>query len=210
MTLLDIAAFDNAPLERDPFDFLIAHRALSADALAQVNRDYPRIDGPANYQPDQLSYGPAFARLLQDLAGLDFQAAVERKFGVDLDNTTRTVTIRKYSEASDGNIHTDHRSKVITVLMYFNDAWPHAGGRLRLLRSRNDIDDYAVETLPVGGMLLAFRRCNHSFHGYRRYEGERRMLQLSWVKSTGMARYARQLARFGTHTGKRLLRALSV
>ena len=207
MKLLNIAAFENTPLQQDPFEFLIARDLMSAEALAQVNRDYPVIDRPANYRPDEVRYGPAFGQLLDELESADFQSAVERKFGVDLENTSRNLTVRKYSEASDGNIHTDHWSKVVTVLMYFNREWPHEGGRLRLLRSRDDIDDYAVETLPVGGTLLAFRRCNHSFHGYRRYEGERRMLQLNWVKSGGIARYAQQLARFGTRTGKRLLRA---
>lgn len=207
MTLLNITAFENTPLQRDPFDFLILPNAVDAEALAQVNRDYPAIETPANFRPRDLSYGPAFRQLLDELESPAFQTAVERKFGVDLDNTEKTITVRKYSEPSDGNIHTDHWSKVITVLMYFNPEWPHAGGRLRMLRSRTDIDDYAAEALPVGGTLLAFRRSNRSFHGYRRFEGERRMLQVNWVKSGRIAWYAQQLARFGTHTGKRLLRA---
>lgn len=135
---------------------------------------------------------------------------MERKFGVSLDNTTKTVTVRKYSEMSDGNIHTDHWSKVITVLLYFNEQWDQPGGKLRLLRSNTDIEDYAAEATPVGGTLLAFRRSHNSFHGYKRFEGERRMVQVNWVKSGRLAWYAQQLARLGTHTGKRLLRAARV
>jgi len=75
-----------------------------------------------------------------------------------------------------------------------------------MLRSKTDIEDFAAEATPIGGTLLAFRRNSRSYHGYKRFEGERRMVQINWVKSGRLAWYAQQLARFGTHTGKRLLR----
>ncbi len=206
MALLNLAAFENTPLQHDPFDFLIAEGVMSPDTLAKVNQDYPQIDLPANFKPEDLQYGPAFKQLLEELNSPEFQAAVERKFGVSLANTEKTITVRKYSELSDGNIHTDHWSKVITVLLYFNPEWTQQGGKLRLLRSKTDIEDYAAEATPIGGTLLAFRRSNNSFHGYKRFEGERRMVQVNWVKASRIAWYAQQLARFGTHTGKRLMR----
>lgn len=207
MQLLNLDVFDNSTLQHDPFDFLITQDVLSAASLKQINDDYPAIEIPANFKPADLNYGPAFQQLLEDVDSAEFQAAVERKFGVDLDNTTKTITVRKYSEMSDGNIHTDHWSKVITVLIYFNEEWYQEGGKLRMLRSKTDIEDFAAEAIPVGGTLLAFRRCNKSFHGYKRFEGERRVVQINWIKSGRLAWHAQQLARYGTHTGKRLLRA---
>jgi Rps23 Pro-64 3,4-dihydroxylase Tpa1-like proline 4-hydroxylase len=206
MKLLNVAAFETTPLQHDPFDFLIADGAMSPETLAQVNKDYPAIDLPANFRPEDLQYGPAFGQLLEELDSPEFQAAVERKFDVSLANTEKTITVRKYSELSDGNIHTDHWSKVITVLVYFNPEWTQEGGKLRMLRSKTDIEDYAAEATPVGGTLLAFRRSNRSFHGYKRFQGERRMVQVNWIRSGRLAWYAQQLARLGTHTGKRLLR----
>lgn len=206
MALLNLAAFDNTPLQHDPFDFLIAEGVMSDEALDEVNQDYPAIDIPANFKPEDLEYGPSFKRLLEEVDSEEFQAAVENKFGVDLHNTTKTITVRKYSEMSDGNIHTDHPSKVMTVLIYFSKEWTQEGGKLRMLRSKTDIEDYAAEATPIGGTLLAFRRSNKSYHGYKRFKGERRMLQVNWVKSSRLAWYAQQLSRFGTHTGKRLLR----
>ena len=207
MALLNLAAFEQTPLQRDPFDFLVASGVMSPEALDQINNDYPAIDIPANFKPGDLDYGPAFQQLLDEIDSAEFQAAVERKFGVSLDNTEKTVTVRKYSEMSDGNIHTDHWSKVITVLFYFNREWHQEGGQLRLLRSKNDIDDYVAQAAPLGGTMIAFRRSNNSFHGYKRFKGERRMIQVNWVRSGRLAWYAQRLARFGTHTGKRLLRA---
>jgi Rps23 Pro-64 3,4-dihydroxylase Tpa1-like proline 4-hydroxylase len=206
MAVLNLTAFENTPLQRDPFDFLIAEGVMSPETLARVNQDYPAIDIPANFKPQDLQYGPAFQQLLDDLHSPEFQAAVERKFGVNLANTAKTITVRKYSELSDGNIHTDHWSKVITILLYFNPEWTQEGGKLRLLRSKTDIEDFAAEATPVGGTLLAFRRSSNSFHGYKRFEGERRMVQVNWVKASRIAWYAQQLARLSTHTGKRLMR----
>jgi hypothetical protein len=75
-----------------------------------------------------------------------------------------------------------------------------------VLRSGTDIDDYAAEVAPLAGTVLAFHRCNRSWHGYQPFEGERRMVQMSWVKPGRLAWYAQQTARLGTHLFKRLER----
>ncbi len=206
MAILDLTNFENTPLEHDPFDFVVAQGVMSPDTIEALNRDYPSIDLPANYNPEDLDYGPSFQQLLDELNEAEFDSVIESKFGVDLEGTEKTITVRKYSEMSDGNIHTDHWSKIITVLIYFNPEWTQEGGKLRFLRSKDDIENYAAEITPVGGNMLAFRRCKNSFHGYKCFRGERRMVQVNWVKSSRFAWYAQQLARFGTHTGKRLLR----
>lgn len=205
-TLLDLDAIDRSPLNRDPFDFLVVKDAIAADKIATLNQDYPVIDRPANFSPKDLSYGPSFGQLLKELDSDEFEQHVADKFGVNLSGCVKTITARKYSEPSDGNIHTDHWSKVLTLLVYFNPEWNQQGGKLRMLRSLNDIEDYAAEVAPVGGTVLAFRRSSKSFHGYRQFDGERRMVQMSWVRQTRLAWYSQQLARFGTHTFKRLAR----
>ena len=47
-----------------------------------------------------------------------------------------------------------------------NESWEEAGGRLRLLRSANNLNDIIVEVPPVSGTLLAFKRSNNSWHGH--------------------------------------------
>lgn len=112
--------------------------------------------------------------------------------------------MRQFSEPSDGHIHTDYWSKIITLLVYFNPEWTQEGGRLRMLRCSNNIDDYTAEVAPLGGTVLAFRRSERSWHGYKRFDGERRMIQMSWVKPNRLAWYAQQTARLGTQSVKRL------
>jgi SM-20-related protein len=194
-TLFDFAAFDARPLVRAPFDHIVVPAFLHADALAAVNRDFPPIEGPSNFTPERVTCGPAFAALIEALRGRAFAQHVERKFGLDLSGCATTIGIRRFCEATDGNIHTDHKSKLITVLLYFNPEWSHPGGRLRMLRSATDLEDYAAEVVPAGGTLLAFRRTDNSFHGHKPFVGERRMLQLSYTRGGDAARFISSLTK---------------
>jgi Rps23 Pro-64 3,4-dihydroxylase Tpa1-like proline 4-hydroxylase len=182
MTILDLEAFQRTPLQHDPCDFIVVPQFVRRDVLEDVNRDYPEIAEPGNFPPEELRYGQSFAALLEELASDETRRAFAGKFGIDLSDLLLQTTVRKYSEASDGAIHNDSRTKIVTALIYFNETWPHAGGRLRLLRSPKDLDDYAAEVAPERGTLLAFRRSERSYHGFVPCESERRSLQMYWVK----------------------------
>lgn len=208
MTVLDLSAIDAAPLQTDPFDFLVVPGCVRPDDLAAINRDYPDIDRPGNLNPEDTRYGPLFRSFLEELEGEELALHVGRKFGVDLSGCGTTVTVRKYCEQSDGNIHTDHPSKIITVLVYFNEDWANPEGQLRMLRSSSDIEDYAAEVPPLGGTLLAFRRTDHSYHGHKSFVGERRMVQMNYLKSGRLSQWKQQIDRFGTRTMKKALRLL--
>jgi SM-20-related protein len=103
------------------------------------------------------------------------------KFGLDLSPYLLDMTIRKFSEASDGNVHNDSKSKIVTSLIYFNPKWEHSGGRLRMVRNPDDIHDYGGEVVPEAGTLVSFRRSETAYHGFESMEGERRSLQMYWV-----------------------------
>jgi hypothetical protein len=208
MTVLDLSAIDAAPLQTDPFDFLVVPGCIRPDDLTAINGDYPNIDRPGNLNPEDTRYGPLFQGFLQELEGEELARHLGRKFGVDLTGCGTTVTVRKYCEQSDGNIHTDHPSKIITVLVYFNEGWANPEGQLRMLRSSSDIEDYAAEVPPLGGTLLAFRRTDHSYHGHKSFVGERRMVQMNYLKSGRLSQWKQQIDRFGTRTMKKALRLL--
>lgn len=206
MSYFNLAALDAVPLNRDPFDYLVVPGFLTAEGLAAANRDYPEISTAGNKDLEALNYGAGFHALIEELNSPAFIGRIAAKFGINLDNAITTITVRKFCEASDGNIHTDHWSKLITVLVYFNTDWADNGGQLRLLRSATDIENYAAEVAPNGGTLLAFRRSDHSWHGHKQFIGERRMLQMNFVKPSRMARYTQQIDRLSTRVMKRIAR----
>lgn len=184
---LDLAAFRATPLSREPYEHLIVPGFLRPESLAAINADYPKIDRPGSFPSDTLDYGPAFAALLDELTGPESTAAFSGKFGIDLAPFPTTVTVRGMCQKKDGRIHTDTKSKIITVLVYMNPAWEDQGGRLRVLRSAADLDDYAAEVPPIEGTLLAFRRGEASFHGHKPFVGPRRVVQINWVRGEGIA-----------------------
>jgi len=186
MPVLDIAALRATPLQRDPFDYLVTPGFITPQALADINRDFPDVPGPGSYPPVRLNIRGSFAALLRELEGVEFQNAMSEKFGLDLSTYPTMFTVRGYCRKSDGKIHTDSETKIITILLYLNPPWEAEGGRLRLLRGPGDLNDMTAEVPPNGGSLLAFRRSSHSWHGHEPFEGQRRAVQMNWVRNSGV------------------------
>lgn len=206
--MLDLAAFAATPLAREPYDHLIVPGFIKAACLDAVNRDFPRIDEPGSFPTSELDYGQRFAALLDELQGPEFQATTAAKFGIDLTGRPTMVTVRGRARASDGKIHTDTASKLITMLIYMNPAWESSGGRLRVLRGPDSLADYAAEVPPVAGTLLAFRRSEKSWHGHEPHEGERRAIQLNWVTDQAIVDREQKRHRVSARA-KRLVRRLN-
>ena len=204
---LRLEAFRDTPLVREPFQHLIVSGFIGPAALNAINADYPKISTSGSFPVDQVSYGAAFQTMLDELESEEFREAFEEKFGLDLSGRPTVTTVRGRCDARDGKIHTDSTSKIITVLIYMNESWEQAGGRLRLLRSAGDLNDIIVEVPPVAGTLLAFKRSDNSWHGHEPFAGERRVIQFNWLTSEGN----RQIAMLRHHTSaafKRMLQTL--
>jgi SM-20-related protein len=186
--LLDLDRLRAAPLCRDPFDFVVVEDFVRPDQLGIIAGDFPNIPGHGSFPVNSLECGPAFSELVAALTDPPLRLAIEEKFGIDLSGRPTMVTVRGKSDGKDGRIHTDSESKLVTLLLYLNPFWDRAEGRLRLLRSPIDIEDYVLEVAPLAGTMLAFRRSARSFHGHRPHVGERRMLQLNWVREPAVVR----------------------
>jgi SM-20-related protein len=186
----DLEALNAAPLIKEPFQYLVVPGFVPPPALAEINRDYPKIATSGSFPVNEVSFGPAFRDFLDELATDEFRGAFEDKFGLDLNGRPHTVTVRGQCSPKDGRIHTDTKSKIITILLYMNSEWETAGGRLRLLKSADDLDDMILEIPPTSGTLLAFRRADNSWHGHKPFSGERRVIQFNWVTSEGDRRLA--------------------
>jgi SM-20-related protein len=181
MGALDLASFRATPLVREPFEYLVLPGFVKPEARAAINGAYPDIKRPGSFPLSELSYGPAFANLVAELNSDEVRRAFEEKFSIDLTGRPTMITARGCASARDGRIHTDTPSKIITVLIYMNANWEAPGGRLRLLRSADNLDDTILEVPPDEGTLLCFRRANNSFHGHKPFVGQRRVLQFNWV-----------------------------
>ena len=179
---LKLAQFDATPLQTEPFEYLVVRDFLHREALEAARKDYPAVPSAGSHPPAGLRIEGGFKRVVDDIYSPAFREAIERKFGVDLRERPLMYTVRGHCRARDGQIHTDTKSKIITVLLYLNDDhWNSESGRLRLLRNGSDLNDYVEEVEPAGGTLLVFKRSDNSWHGHTSFEGPRRALQFNWV-----------------------------
>src|ERR1700761_2090513 len=187
MGLLKIDALANTPLQTDPYDYVVVEDFLDAAAQDRVLSGFPDMPDAGSFPLSELQVGAGMQALFDALDGPEFRKAVEQKFGLDLAGRPTMFTLRGRCDARDGRIHTDSKKKIITVLLYLNEGWQEEGGRLRLLKSGEDLDAIAAEVSPKFGTLLVFRRSDNSWHGHEQYVGPRKVMQMNWVVSDKVA-----------------------
>ena len=185
MAHLNIPALRAAKIQTKPFEYVIVPNFLAGESVKRVNATYPIIEKGGSYPVESLNESMAIKEVISELDGPEFQKVIADKFGVDLDGRPKMYSLRGYTRAKDGQIHTDSKDKIITVLLYLNDNWQQAGGRLRILNNGHDVDDYAAEVAPDNGTLLVFKRSENSWHGHHPFEGPRRSLQMNWMTTEG-------------------------
>jgi hypothetical protein len=174
-------------LETSPYDYFVIPQFIKNDFFEKIIADYPLIKDSGSQPLSTLKIQGAFEQLIDLLNGDDFRKAIEEKFNLQLEGKDTVFSVRGFCRKQDGKIHTDIKSKIITVLLYLNPEWEQTTGCLRLLRSQN-LEDFALEIPPVRGCLLVFRRSDTSFHGHKSFEGPRKVLQMNWVSDGTVAK----------------------
>jgi hypothetical protein len=188
MSLLALEALQATSLKTEPYEYLVVPNFVPPSALARVIADFPTVASTGSLPLSELDVRGAFASLIDEMNGPVFRDLIESKFGIDLSSRPTMFTVRGRCHRNDGKIHTDTGTKIITVLLYLNQAWEADGGRLRILRSPT-LDDAAEEVSPNGGTLLVFRRSERSWHGHQPFEGARRAIQMNWVTDESVVAY---------------------
>jgi len=177
----------DALVTRDPFPYTVIEHSLADSLRPAVDNDFPKYDrsGFFPYVPEEC--GPTVQRLVDDIRSPEFADALGRSLGVErLSQYPTIVTIRNLSKDTDGRIHNDSKSKIITSLLYLNETWPDTtDGCFHFLSSPESFDRRIGNPVkPLFGTFTAFRRTENSWHGHPPYAGERRVIQCAWLTST--------------------------
>lgn len=181
--LLNLAAFDDADAKTDPYQHILVDDLLNPGVAARLEAEYPTIDVTGYITVEQANLPPIFQQLVEELKGPGLTDQLSKKFKRDFHKYPRMVTIRRWSEAREGYIHTDSKRKVMTMLLYLNPAWVKGSeGSLRVLYDENNFEPFAMEIPPLNGTTFAFTRSDNSWHGHLPYEGERRVFQVTWLR----------------------------
>jgi SM-20-related protein len=180
-SLLDIERLKQASLVADPFPHLHIEGLVPSSCEQDVLSDFPAVQKPGSFPLAQLDVGSRFQDLITELTTPPFADVLGEKLGMDLSAHPVMVTVRGMSRARDGQIHTDNTNKLITMLLYLGGTGDVSEGQLRLLRSADDVDDFAVEIPPRFGSLLVFKNGPTAWHGFKSFSGVRRVVQINWV-----------------------------
>ena len=157
MRFLDKKNINDAIVEKEVFPFFHTENAFikSLDP-GHIIDAFPNITSGGSYPVNDLVTGP-LKELVAELEGREFKNILENKLNVDLKDAHVITTLRGFSRLKDGQIHTDSKTKILTVLLYLNPNWESHIGNLRLLNENNNLNNYIKEIPSSFGNLVAFK-----------------------------------------------------
>jgi hypothetical protein len=187
MSVCNLSALRDAEVKSSPYPYLVLKNFVNHEALAKVISDFPKLDQGGSFALEKTDYGPAMQPIIDTFHSLEMRQIIEKKFDIDLCDRPVMITARGFSRAKDGRIHTDSKSKLVTLLLYLNENWNEATGNLRILNQGQSLEDYSEEVSSEGGTLLAFKVTDNCWHGYPSFEGKRQSLQINYVVNDAAA-----------------------
>ena len=136
-------AIRRAEVSRDPYTHMLVDNVLNPDVVPALRADFPKASPNRGFLTiDEVEMRGIFKQLIEELESPELSEVMSQRMGLDLHPFPRLTTIRKISQAKDGRSHTDGTAKIMTLLVYMNDAWtddepdaarPLRPGRLRAL-----------------------------------------------------------------------------
>jgi SM-20-related protein len=181
--VINIDVIRNADIHTSPYRYVVGDHFLNEGKIGKLREEFPPIDKPGYLTVDEVMIKGTFKQLIDELESDEMADALSAKLDLNLTPLPRLTTIRRLSQLKDGRIHTDSESKLATFLVYMNDSWnASADGRLRVLKGPEDFENMTAEISPVMGSCFGFRRADNSWHGHKPFAGERRVVQITWLK----------------------------
>jgi hypothetical protein len=182
MKLLNSEKLSKAPVNEDFFPFFhVDNIFLDQIDSASIIKDFPDINDGGSFHVDAIPSGELIHKLIEELESKEFKRILEAKFNINLDEAKVVTTLRGFSRKKDGKIHTDSKTKILTVLLYLNLNWPENRGNLRLLKGNNNLEEYIKEIPCTFGSLVSFKVTDECWHGFKPYEGKRLSIQLNYI-----------------------------
>jgi 2OG-Fe(II) oxygenase superfamily len=185
MHMLNLSELKSALVKTDPFPYFYLERSVEPDHIQSLIDVFPDLEKGGSFNVKDIETPEKLRQFVDLFDSAEVRQIIEEKFDVDLTDKPMMATLRGYSRAKDGRIHTDSRTKLITILVYFNESWEPETGRLRILRSGNDLEDFSEELSPGPGSMVVFKVTDNCWHGYPSFEGKRQAIQINFLTGEG-------------------------
>lgn len=184
--MLNLHRIAQQRMKTEPYQWAFIDQLFSMEDAALLLASFPRdkfkkvagYDGEKGYEYMSRSLihmgaavashaeglSPAWRALADDLLSTEYRSALTRITGRDLTSAPMEVNVLHYGPGAFLGPHVDLKAKMITHVLYFNEAWSlQNGGCFNILRSSNPADVLA-EILPLVGNSVLLVRSNKSWH----------------------------------------------
>jgi hypothetical protein len=186
--LIDLNSIKSAPINESFFPFFSVLNCITEEGKA-LPQNFPDLNKGGSYPSDMPGLSPVMKNLIAEIESKEMQEALSEKFGINLDDVEVVTTIRGYSRLKDGQIHTDSKTKVLTLLLYLNESWEEDTGLLRMLKNNHDLEDFIEEIPATLGSLVVFKVTENCWHGFHPFEGKRLSLQMNYIKKESVSQH---------------------
>ncbi|MFC6633604.1 2OG-Fe(II) oxygenase [Microbulbifer taiwanensis] len=183
--MLQLNQLRSTAVNTEPYPYFYLARSVGSEHIQSLITDFPTLEKGGSFNIDDLEMSENFRHFVEQFDSDEFRRIIGEKFSVDVMDKPMMATLRGFSRAKDGRIHTDSRTKLVTILVYLNEGWEAQAGRLRILRGGSDMDDFAEELSPGPGAMVAFKVTDNCWHGYPSFEGRRQSIQINFLTGGG-------------------------
>ncbi|MET0402676.1 MAG: 2OG-Fe(II) oxygenase [Cystobacter sp.] len=185
--MLDLQTFAKTSLQHQPYTWSGVPHSLQESSLPALVESYPsqgfveaKKEGAADSKQyhfevrhlvvkDQVQEGvkalsPVWQALINELRSPAYRETMQRLSGLDLSAHVLDIGFFQFQRGHWVAPHTDHLTKSLTHVFYFNPHWEQDwGGALRILNGK---DSHAVhrELPPRQGHSAVIVRSDHSWH----------------------------------------------
>ncbi|MGW2026500.1 2OG-Fe(II) oxygenase [Streptomyces decoyicus] len=184
-----LVSFDRTTAEDDPFrwyhvqdtfapaDARALRETFPRDGLRMVTRTgmaksyamyhrqlHPVDDG----QTDIAGLAAPWRRLVAEVTGQAYRAAVAGLTGLPVGDAPVEVNVWRYGASCWLDPHVDKPEKLVTHVLYFNEAWPAGRGGDLLLLGSSSGDDVVRRVAPVANTGVLLVRGEDSWHAVER------------------------------------------
>jgi len=188
--VLEIGRIQQAVLKTEPYKWAFVDELFSPEHAADLAATFPcdkfkkvaGYDGEKGYEyfsrslihigatePSHVEgLSPSWRELAYDLLSPAYRQAMSRLTGRDLSEAPLEVNAVHYGPNCWLGPHVDLKEKIVTQILYFNDAWNREdGGYLEILNS-SDPSAVAAEAMPLVGNSAVLVRSDNSWHAVAR------------------------------------------
>ena len=188
--MIDLTQFKQQRLSAEPYRWALVDQLFApADARALVET-FPRdhfktvkgYDGEKGYEyearslvhmgadkPTQRhSLSDAWRRLAEDLLSPAYRNALSQFTGVDLSSLPLEANAFHYGRSAWLGPHVDLEDKIVTHVLYFNEAWNESDGGCLTILGSGDMAQVVKTIPPVIGNSSVLVRSTNSWHAVTR------------------------------------------